>query len=164
MKFRDFLNEEHLSPSIDDNDVISTLEDNMIFYDRVKDSNSNKLVYKFDNRYSIEYDGELFILFRHGNRIHMANARNREEISAAITKWNKSYSLADSELSDENIDDFLNKMKADNVDNTEDPDNKDEEETDDNDDVDNDNDIDNDKDNDDSEKDVDDDSLNKKEK
>lgn len=138
MKFRDFLNEEQLSPSIDDNDVISTLEDNMIFYDRVKDSNSNKLVYKFDNRYSIEYDGELFTLFRHGNRIHMANARNREEISAAITKWNKSYSLADSELSDENIDDFLNKMKADNVDNTEDdlgdtedPDDKDEEETDD---------------------------------
>lgn len=138
MKFRDFLNEEQLSPSIDDNDVISTLEDNMIFYDRVKDSNSNKLVYKFDNRYSIEYDGELFTLFRHGNRIHMANARNREEISAAITKWNKSYSLADSELSDENIDDFLNKMKADNVDNTEDdlgdtedPDGKGEEETDD---------------------------------
>lgn len=138
MKFRDFLNEEQLSPSIDDNDVISTLEDNMIFYDRVKDSNSNKLVYKFDNRYSIEYDGELFTLFRHGNRIHMANARNREEISAAITKWNKSYSLADSELSDENIDDFLNKMKADNVDNTEDdpddtkdPDDKGEEETDD---------------------------------
>lgn len=156
MKFRDFLNEEHLSPSIDDNDVISTLEDNMIFYDRAKDSNSNKLVYKFDNRYSIEYDGELFTLFRHGNRIHMANARNREEISAAITKWNKSYSLADSELSDENIDDFLNKMKADNVDNTEDsadtkdPDDKDDEETE--------------EETDDNEKDMDDDSLDKKEK
>lgn len=116
MKFSDFLNEEHLSPSIDDNDVISTLEDNGIFYDRVKDSNSNRLIYKFDNRYSIQYDGEIFTLYRHGNRIHMANARNRSEIEAAISKWNKSYSLTDIELTDDDIEDAINKMTDDSAD------------------------------------------------
>lgn len=117
MKFSEFLKEEHLSPSIDDNDVISTLEDNQIFYDRIKNSNSNKLIYNFDNRYSIEYDGEIFILFRHGNKIHTENARNRSEIEAAITKWNNSYSLADTELSDDDIDDYINNMSIDDEDN-----------------------------------------------
>lgn len=114
MKFKDFLNESHLSPSIDDNDVITTLEDNQIFYDRVKEDGTNVLVYNFDNRYSISYDGELFTLFRHGNKVHMANARNKKEIVAAIEKWNDSYKLADSELTDEKIDAFLDQMKVDN--------------------------------------------------
>ena len=116
MKFKDFLNESHLSPSIDDNDVITTLEDNQIFYDRVKEDGTNVLVYNFDNRYSISYDGELFTLFRHGNKVHMANARNKKEIVAAIEKWNDSYKLADSELTDEKIDAFLDQMKVDNED------------------------------------------------
>ena len=116
MKFKDFLNESHLSPSIDDNDVITTLEDNQIFYDRVKEDGTNVLVYNFDNRYSISYDGELFTLFRHGNKVHMANARNKKEIVDAIEKWNDSYKLADSELTDEKIDAFLDQMKVDNED------------------------------------------------
>lgn len=124
MKFKDFLNESHLSPSIDDNDVITTLEDNQIFYDRVKEDGTNVLVYNFDNRYSISYDGELFTLFRHGNKVHMANARNKKEIVAAIEKWNDSYKLADSELTDEKIDAFLDQMKVDNEDDTQDKDQK----------------------------------------
>lgn len=111
MKFVDFLKED-LSQSIDDNDVINTLSNYGIYYDRVK-SDNNKLLYKFDNRYSISYDGEVFTLYRHENVIHRSNARNITEIDAAIAEWNNSYDLASTEVTDENLEDVIDKMKKD---------------------------------------------------
>ena len=55
MNFSRFL-KENLKPSIDDNDVLNKLSELNIYYDRTKQE-SGTLLYKFDNRYSLEYDG-----------------------------------------------------------------------------------------------------------
>lgn len=113
MKFKDFLNEGNLSPSIDDNDVLSTLESLSIQYSRTKNDDGS-LVYEFDNRYSLKYDGSLFTLYRHGNRIHYENARNLREIEAALEKWTSSYKLNDAdeiEDTEEDLDGIVAKMK-----------------------------------------------------
>ncbi len=107
MKFADFLiNEGNLSPSIDDNDVLTKLDDIGAGYNRTKLDNGS-LNYEFDNRYSVRYDGTLFTLYRHGNRIHYLNARNKKEIDFAIDQWNNSYRLFDVELTDDDVDDII---------------------------------------------------------
>ena len=72
------------------------------------------MVYEFDNRYSLKYDGSLFTLYRHGNRIHYENARNLREIEAALEKWTSSYKLNDAdeiEDTEEDLDGIVAKMK-----------------------------------------------------
>lgn len=111
MDFKTFL-KENLSQPIDDNDVLNTLDGNDITYTRIKMDNGS-LLYSFDNRYSIIYDGFVFILYRQGNKVHMANARNLKEIQDSISKWTESYTLAspDESVSDEEIDDFITRLK-----------------------------------------------------
>lgn len=131
MKFKDFIIKEGVSPSIDDNDVLQTLDSEGIAYTRTK-SDKGDLLYTFDNRYSLKYDGSTFILYRSENKVHLMNARNKAEIEKALSTWNGSYSLSTTEITDDDVDDIVAKMKADaakedddteNKDNT-DPDNK----------------------------------------
>lgn len=113
MNFSRFL-KENLKPSIDDNDVLNKLSELNIYYDRTKQE-SGTLLYKFDNRYSLEYDGSMFILYRHGNIIHRENARNKKEIYSALDKWNDSYQMSISELPDEDdidVDELINKITS----------------------------------------------------
>ena len=111
MKFVDFLIlKENLKPSIDDNSVLTKLNDLNIVYDRIKNEGGNFL-YSFDNRFSLIYDGSLFVLYRHENVIHRANARNQKEIDDILTAWNDSYQFDNQELSDEDIDDLIDKIK-----------------------------------------------------
>jgi hypothetical protein len=55
----------------------------------------------------------LFVLYRHENVIHRANARNQKEIDDILTAWNDSYQFDNQELSDEDIDDLIDKIKND---------------------------------------------------
>lgn len=116
MKYRDYQNQinESLKPSIDDSDVLNILQKYSIQNDRTKKDNGSYL-YKFDNRYSIIYDGSTFVLYRHEDRIHMENARNLKEIDDAISKWLSAYSLDSVEVKDvedesDEIDKLVNKM------------------------------------------------------
>lgn len=110
MKFRDFLVEGTFSPSIDDNDIINTLKKLNVFYNRTKNEDGS-LMYDFDNRYTAKYDGSLLTLYRHGNKIHLGNARNIKEIETTFDVWEKSYRLSDTELTDEQIDDIVSDLK-----------------------------------------------------
>lgn len=113
MKFVDFLIlKENLKPSIDDNSVLTKLNDLNIVYDRIKNEDGNFL-YSFDNRFSLIYDGSLFVLYRHENVIHRANARNQKEIDDILTTWNDSYQFDNQELSDADIDNLIDKIKND---------------------------------------------------
>lgn len=114
MKFLDYLRES-LTPSIDDNDVLNRLDALGIYYDRIK-SDNGKLLYTFDNRYSLEYDGSMFILYRHQNIIHRSNARNKKEVDDSLNNWNKSYQMNNTELTDDDIDDLIDKIKRDSGD------------------------------------------------
>lgn len=135
MKFKDFLLIEDVTPSIDDNDVINTLDNYGITYTRTKDDTD--LMYAFDNRFSLKYDGSTFTLYRSENKIHMMNARNKNEIDKAISSWTDSYELASAEnnsdeddtvdneydvdtdtegrtdVTDDNVEDVVQKMKDD---------------------------------------------------
>ena len=111
MKFSQFL-KESLMPSIDDNYVLTKLNELNIVYDRIKNDDGNFL-YSFDNRFSLIYDGSLFVLYRHENIIHIANARNKKEIDDILTLWNDSYQFDNQELSDDDIDDLIDKIKGD---------------------------------------------------
>lgn len=106
MNFSDYkkLMESSLKDSIDDSDVLHTLTKYSIYNDRIKLDNGD-LLYKFDNRYSLQYDGEVFTLYRRGDRIHYENARNLTEIDAAISKWLSTYSLDSIEINDKDNDD-----------------------------------------------------------
>lgn len=110
MKFRDFLLEGTFSPSIDDNDIIKTLDKLNIYYTRTKNDDGS-LMYAFDNRYTAKYDGSLLTLYRHGNKVHLGNARNIKEIETTFGIWEKSYRLSDTEITDEQIDDIINDIK-----------------------------------------------------
>lgn len=116
MKFVDYKNQilESLKPTIDDSDVLNILQKYSIQNDRTKKEDGEYL-YKFDNRYSIIYDGSTFVLYRHEDRIHMENARNLKEIDTAISKWLSAYSLDSVEVNDDDMDDkidqLVNKMK-----------------------------------------------------
>lgn len=112
MKFKEFLIKEGVSPSIDDNDVLQTLDAEGIAYTRTK-SDKGDLLYTFDNRYSLKYDGSTFILYRSENKVHLMNARNKTEIEKALSTWNGSYSLSTTEITDDDVDDIVAKMKAD---------------------------------------------------
>lgn len=114
MKFATFLITEDVYPSIDDNDVLTTLDSLGIAYNRTKDGNKSFL-YTFDNRYSLRYDGELFTLYRSENKIHMSNARNKSEINKSLETWTSSYELAQTEITDDDVEDIVNKMKADDT-------------------------------------------------
>lgn len=112
MKFRDYQNQinESLKPSIDDSDVLNILQKYSIQNDRTKKDDGSYL-YKFDNRYSIIYDGSIFVLYRHEDRIHMENARNLKEIDNVISKWLSSYSLDSIEVKDgESETDVIDKL------------------------------------------------------
>lgn len=116
MKYRDYKHHivESLKPSIDDSDVLNIFQKYSIQNDRTK-MNGGEYLYKFDNRYSIIYDGSTFVLYRHEDRIHMENARNMKEIDGAINKWLASYSLDSVEVNgddnmDDKIDQLVNKM------------------------------------------------------
>lgn len=111
MNFKSFL-KENLKPSIDDNDVLNTLTNNNISYTRIKMENGN-LLYNFDNRYSIIYDGFVFKLYRQEDLVHVANARNLKEIEDAISMWGESYELSlPEEISNDEIEDFIDKLKS----------------------------------------------------
>ena len=112
MKFKDFLIKEGVTSSIDDNDVLQTLDNAGISYTRTK-TDKGELLYTFDNRYSIKYDGSTFILYRSENKVHLSNARNKAEIEKAISTWNSSYSLSTTEISDDDVEDIVAKMKSD---------------------------------------------------
>lgn len=112
MKFKDFLIKEGVTTSIDDNDVLQTLDNAGISYTRTK-TDKGELMYTFDNRYSIKYDGSTFILYRSENKVHLSNARNKAEIEKAISTWNGSYSLSTTEISDDDVEDIVTKMKSD---------------------------------------------------
>lgn len=112
MNFSDFL-KENLRPSIDDNDVLNKLDDLGIYYDRTK-SDDGTLLYTFDNRYSLKYDGSMFILYRHQNIIHRSNARNKKEVDDSLNTWNDSYQMNNTELTDDDIDDLIDKIKSNN--------------------------------------------------
>lgn len=114
MNFKQFLH-ENLAEPIDDNDVLNTFSNNDISYTRIKMDNG-KLLYSFDNRYSIIYDGSLFKLYRQGNKVHMGNARNLKEIESTIMAWTESYSLAtpDQTVTDDEIDQFIDRLKDQN--------------------------------------------------
>lgn len=118
MNFSDFL-KENLRPSIDDNDVLNKLDDLGIYYDRTK-SDDGTLMYSFDNRYSLKYDGSMFILYRHQNVIHRSNARNKKEVDDSLNAWNDSYQMNNTELTDDDIDDLIDKIKQDNDSNIDD--------------------------------------------
>ena len=111
MKFKDFI-KESVYPSIDDNNVLQTLDSLGIAYTRTK-NDKNILNYSFDNRYSLKYDGSLFTLYRSEKRVHYMNARNKSEIETALNTWNDSYELAATEITDDDVDDIVAKMKAD---------------------------------------------------
>lgn len=135
MKFKEFLLMEDVIPTIDDSDVITTLDNYNITYTRTKDDNDNDLMYVFDNRFSLKYDGSTFTLYRSENKIHMMNARNKNEIDKAISSWTDSYELASAEtnseepvdneydvdtdtagrtdVTDDNVEDVVQKMKDD---------------------------------------------------
>lgn len=119
MKFRDFLLEGTFSPSIDDNDIIKTLDKLNIYYTRTKNDDGS-LMYAFDNRYTAKYDGSLLTLYRHGNKVHLGNARNIKEIETTFGIWEKSYRLSDTEITDEQIDDIINDIKKSKNDDAED--------------------------------------------
>lgn len=119
MKFRDFLLEGTFSPSIDDNDIIKTLDKLNIYYTRTKNDDGS-LMYAFDNRYTAKYDGSLLTLYRHGNKVHLGNARNIKEIETTFGIWEKSYRLSDTEITDEQIDDIINDINKSKNDDTED--------------------------------------------
>lgn len=129
MKFKDFI-KESVYPSIDDNNVLQTLDSLGIAYTRTKDD-KNILSYSFDNRYSLKYDGSLFTLYRSEKRVHYMNARNKSEIETALNTWNDSYELATTEITDDDVDDIVAKMKADassdDVNNSDDATDKDDE-------------------------------------
>lgn len=134
MKYRDYKNQidESLKPTIDDSDVLNILQKYSIQNDRTKQDDSTYL-YKFDNRYSIIYDGSMFVLYRHEDRIHMENARNLKEIDTAISKWLSSYSLDSVEVNGDDvgdeIDKLVNKIQKRNAENdTDDSSNKDDSE------------------------------------
>lgn len=112
MKFKDYLLKEAVVASIDDNDVLQTLDANDIAYTRTK-NDKGALMYTFDNRFSIKYDGSTFILYRSENKVHVANARNKAEIEQAISTWNGSYSLSTTEITDDDVEDIVAKMKSD---------------------------------------------------
>lgn len=111
MKFRDYKNkiDESLKPTIDDSDTLNILQKYSIQNDRTKQEDGTYL-YKFDNRYSIIYDGSTFVLYRHEDRIHMENARNLKEIDDAISKWLSSYSLDSVEVNDDEVNDAIDKL------------------------------------------------------
>lgn len=111
MKFKDFI-KESVYPSIDDNNVLQALDSLGIAYTRTK-NDKNILNYSFDNRYSLKYDGSLFTLYRSEKRVHYMNARNKSEIETALNTWNDSYELAATEITDDDVDDIVAKMKAD---------------------------------------------------
>lgn len=119
MKFRDFLLEGTFSPSIDDNDIINTLDKLNIYYTRTKNDDGS-LMYAFDNRYTAKYDGSLLTLYRHGNKVHLGNARNIKEIETTFGIWEKSYRLSDTEITDEQLDDIINDINKDKKDGTDD--------------------------------------------
>lgn len=129
MKFIDFLNEGNLAPSIDDNDVLTRLNDSGIVYTRTKLDNG-QLNYAFDNRYSLRYDGTLFKLYRHENLIHYMNARNKKEIDEALKLWNDSYHLYDVDLTDEDVDDIMADLEKKSGDEPDDAENTEENEED----------------------------------
>lgn len=134
MKFSDYkkIINESLRDSIDDSDVLNVLSKYSIYNDRTK-METGDLLYKFDNRYSLRYDGEVFTLYRHGDRIHFENARNLKEIDDVISKWLKSYSLDSIEISDETEDDvkaLINKIMGDTIEASDDSDKDSEDEND----------------------------------
>ena len=114
MKFSDYklLQEDNLRDSIDDSDVLNILKKYSINNDRVKMDNGD-LLYKFDNRYSMTYDGDVFTLYRRGDRIEYGNARNLKEIDETIEKWLSSYSLDSIEVNDDSVDSLIAKVTGD---------------------------------------------------
>jgi hypothetical protein len=116
MSFLNFLKEGSFAPSFDDHDLLVSLEDNNIYYNREKLDNG-VFLYTFDNRYSIEYDGETLVLYRNGNKISYGAARNKTEAKSTIDKWAGSYNLSDTEITDDKLDDLTD--NEDNPDNQE---------------------------------------------
>jgi hypothetical protein len=108
MNFLKFLKEGSFALSFDDHDLLTSLDKNNIFYNREKLDNG-VFLYKFDNRYSIEYDGETLTLYRNGNKITYGAARNKTEASKTIDGWADSYNLSDTEIPDDKLDDLTNK-------------------------------------------------------
>lgn len=104
MKFKEYIN-EIINKSIDDHEVVETLNGLGIFFERLKEED-NTYTYQFDNRYMLKYDGSVLKLYRQGNKIHIGNARNFTEISDTLSSWSASYELNQTELTDDDLDDL----------------------------------------------------------
>lgn len=112
MNFAQFLEESNLKPSLDDSSIIDYFDQNNIYYSRKKLENQN-LLYKFDNRYSIIYDGLMMTLYKHDNKLKYASARNKTEINNILDTWSTSYEITQSDSENNNsedIDDIINQL------------------------------------------------------